>query len=92
MGCCGDATLISSEMDQSLHGRWTVMWKFPPVYTESEEREDEQIPEPENGGRESPRNTALQPENNSTEPEQEAADSSIRRYPSQVRQLPDRYQ
>ena len=63
-----------------------------PTGPEPEEREEEQTHEPENGGCESPGNTASQTENNSTEPEPEAADSSIRRYPSRVRQPPERYQ
>ena len=83
MGCCGDATLISSEMDSDAE---------IPTGPEPEEREEEQTHEPENGGCESPGNTALQTENNSTEPEPEAADSSIRRYPSRVHQPPERYQ
>ena len=66
-----------------------------PTGPEPKEREEERTQETENGGRESPDNTASQVENSTdleTTGEPGTVDINVRRYPSRVRQPPQRYQ
>ena len=64
-----------------------------PTGPESEEREEEQIPETENGGNVLPDNVDSQAESNTeTTGKPGNAGSNVRRYPSRVRQPPQRYQ